>query len=72
MPQDHELGKIFKEQQNLENEKKLKKKTQVIKMRSEMGILPKKKATSPNPLSVKKRITKENDKSRAKNNFLIA
>lgn len=66
MPQDHELGKILKEKLNLEKEKKLKKKTQVVKMRKEMGILPKKKANAPNPLSVKKRIKKENYKSNDK------
>ena len=59
LPQDHELGKIVKEKLNLENEKKLKKKTAVIKLRREMGILPRKKATAPNPLSIKKRIKKE-------------
>ncbi len=56
------MNKIISEKMNLEKEKKIKRKTEMIKLRNEMGILPKKKANAPNPLSVRKKIRKEKER----------
>ena len=60
-PMKHEISRIIEEKSKDEREKRLKNKMQVLREKRKFGFLLKKKARGPNPLSTKKKISK-NDK----------
>ena len=62
-PQGHEFSKIRENKIRMEKEIKQKKIIEVIKEKKRLGMLINKKAKGPNPLSVRKKIQKDNSTS---------
>lgn len=61
-PQKHEYSKIMENKIKMEKELKKKKIVEIIKEKKKLGMLLNKKAKGPNPLSIRKKIQKDNQK----------